>query len=67
MAKGKESMYGQNCGLSMLTHDHNLNSAQNEKRIEFFTSTVFDQSGFKTHNKKGLTYREILTLRIQIL
>ena len=38
----KESMYGQNCGLSMLTHDHNLNLAQNErKRIEFFTTTVF--------------------------
>ena len=52
-------MYGQNCGLNMLTHDHNLNLAQNkrENRVLYYYS--FDQSGSKTHNKKGLNYREI--------
>ena len=54
-----KSMYGQNCGLSMLTHDHNLNLAQNERENRVLYYYSFDQSGSKTHNKKGLNYREI--------
>ena len=35
-----KSMYGQNCGLSMLTRDHNSDLAQNERenRVLYYYS-----------------------------